>query len=148
MRQILIGSFAILALFAISCDKEETPEPAPEKTADTSTVDTTKKEPEIDYPKLIQKYWDIVEATGNGNPDPATTGKTLDFMDKGKYNFSGSFQGTWEYKKEDHTIFMDAGTQYENTWNIETITETELIVTFPSPWDGLKTPLRWVMKPI
>lgn len=132
----------------MSCGKEETPEPQPEKTADTSTVDTTKKEPEIDYPKLIKKNWTITEATGNGKPDPATTGKTLDFMDLGKYNFSGSFQGTWEYRKDDHTIFVDSGTQYENTWKIEKLADKELIVTFPSPWDGLKTPLRWVMEPI
>ena len=132
-----------------SCNKDnDVPDPDPKtQQEDTTKVDTTHNEPEVKPEELIVGDWIIDEATGNGNPDPSTTGKQLVFKTGGSYSFNGSFNGSWAYQSGNNTILMDAQSQYENVWEIETLTKESFIVTFKSPWDGKRTPLRWSMVP-
>lgn len=146
-RIFIIGLMSLISMACIfSCEKDDpTPIDEPD-TTDTTSADTVDDDPPSpDYESMLLGDWKIAEATGNGNPDPSTTGKQLSFSSNGTYVFSRSFTGTWSYQADDHTLFVDANTQYENTWEIEELTDEQFIVTFNSPWDG-GTPLRWNME--
>lgn len=95
--------------------------------------------------KIISRLWVISEAYGNGNPDPGTQGKTIEFFMDGTYTFDGSFNGVWKFTNNNTRVLIDEGESFEQDWKITTLTTQKFEVEFKSPFDGSN--LRWVMEP-
>lgn len=156
-RLTLICLTPVLMLAACNEDDDEdspaTTQQDDQKKEDSTEnpVDTVGQKDTVDQPvsiaPLLVRNWRIKKATGADKHDPQTTGKSLKMMEGGAYLFDNSFKGTWQLEEGEESLLMDKGTTFQATWVIEEISERSFIVSFPSPWDGKRTPLRWEMVP-
>jgi len=131
-----LGIWITMIMFAACSDDTVTP------------VNDDKNNGENDPPKVsiieqVARFWNIDTAYHDGAYDVSSSGKTISFNATGGYDFDGSFQGTYRFNRDSTMLIIDEGTNYQQDWTIEVLTEERFVSKFNSPFTG--KPSEWRM---